>query len=42
MLTLPPFNDLDDNGIIGLFPEEEKLVKVIQLIEEINFNAGNA
>lgn len=42
MLTLPPFNDLDDNGIIGLFPEEEKLVKVIQLIEEINLNAGNA
>ena len=40
MLTQPPFNDQDDNGIIGIFPEEDKLVKVIQLIEEINQNAG--
>lgn len=40
MLTQPPFNDQDDNGIIGIFPEEDKLVKVIQLIEEINHNAG--
>ncbi|MDD2987174.1 hypothetical protein [Flavobacterium sp.] len=39
-LTQPPFNDLDDNGIIGVFDEEEKLIKVIQLVEEINFNAG--
>jgi type I restriction enzyme R subunit len=40
MLTQPPFNDLDDNGVIGIFPDEEKLVKVIKLIEEINQNAG--
>lgn len=40
MLTQPPFNDQDDNGIIGIFPEEDKLVKVIQLIEEVNYNAG--
>lgn len=40
MLTQPPFNDQDDNGIIGIFPEEDKLVKVIQLIEEVNQNAG--
>ena len=40
MLTQVPFNDQDDNGIIGIFPEEDKLVKVIQLIEEINHNAG--
>lgn len=42
MLTQAPFNDQDDNGIIGIFPEEDKLVKVIQLIEEINHNAGIA
>jgi type I restriction enzyme R subunit len=36
MLTQPPFNDLDDNGVIGIFPDEEKLVKVIKLIEEVN------
>ena len=42
MLTQAPFNDLDDNGIIGIFPEEEKLIKVIQLIDEVNLNAGNA
>jgi type I restriction enzyme R subunit len=40
MLTSPPFNDLDDNGIIGIFPEEEKLIKIIQLIDEVNYNAG--
>ncbi len=40
MLTQSPFNDQDDNGIIGVFPEEDKLVKVIQLIEEVNQNAG--
>lgn len=40
MLTQPPFNDQDDNGIIGIFPEEDQLVKVIQLIDEINHNAG--
>lgn len=40
MLTQPPFNDQNDNGIIGIFPDEEKLVKVIQLIEEVNQNAG--
>lgn len=40
MLTQAPFNDQDENGIIGIFPEEDKLVKVIQLIEEINHNAG--
>jgi type I restriction enzyme R subunit len=40
MLTQPPFNDQDDNGIIGIFPEEDKLIKVIQLIEEVNQNVG--
>lgn len=40
MLTQSPFNDQDDNGIIGIFPEEDKLIKVIQLIEEVNHNAG--
>ena len=40
MLTQAPFNDHDDNGIIGIFTEEDKLIKVIQLIEEINHNAG--
>jgi type I restriction enzyme R subunit len=42
MLTQAPFNDLDDNGIIGIFQEEEKLIKVIQLVEEVNLNAGIA
>lgn len=40
MLTQPPFNDHDDNGIIGIFPENEKLLKVIQLIDELNQNVG--
>ncbi|MFN4199528.1 MAG: type I restriction-modification enzyme R subunit C-terminal domain-containing protein, partial [Flavobacterium sp.] len=40
MLTQSPFNDQDDNGIIGIFPEEEKLIKVIQLVDQINLNAG--
>lgn len=42
MLTQSPFNDQDDNGIIGVFPEEEKLIKVIQLIDEVNMNVGSA
>lgn len=42
MLTQPPFNDLDDNGIIGIFPEEDKLIKIIQLVDEVNYNAGLA
>jgi type I restriction enzyme R subunit len=40
MLTQPPFNDLDDNGVIGIFPDEEELIKVIKLIELINQNEG--
>jgi type I restriction enzyme R subunit len=40
MLTQPPFNDLHDNGVIGIFPEEDKLVRVIQLIDELNQNVG--
>ena len=40
MLTQPPFNDLDDSGVFGIFPDEEKLVAVIQLIDDVNKNAG--
>lgn len=40
LLTQAPFNEQHDQGVFGIFPEEDQLVKVIQLIDEINHNAG--
>jgi type I restriction enzyme R subunit len=31
MLTQPPFNDLDDNGVIGIFPDEGKFYEFFKL-----------
>lgn len=40
MLTQSPFNAQNDNGIFGIFQDEEdKLIKVIQLVEKLNQNA---
>ena len=37
-LTAPPFTDMDDSGVIGLF-EENKILELKYLIEEVNRNA---
>lgn len=43
MLTQSPFTDQNDEGIMGIFNDEDsKIFKVIQLIEEVNQNAGMA
>jgi len=38
-LTSPPFTDMDDSGVIGLF-EDNSAHKLISLIKEVNGNAG--
>jgi type I restriction enzyme R subunit len=41
MLTQSPFNTLNDNGIFGIFNDDEnKIYKVIQLVNTINSNAS--
>jgi type I restriction enzyme R subunit len=35
MLTQPPFTDMDDHGILGIFEESHKASKIVKLIEEI-------
>lgn len=40
MLTQPPFTDIDDYGLFGVFKDDEKSGKIIQLIEQINVNAN--
>lgn len=40
MLTQSPFNAQNDNGIFGVFEnEDDKMFKVIQLVEKLNHNA---
>ena len=39
MLYEPPFNDLNDQGISGVFDEDTDLLKVFSIIDEINENA---
>lgn len=39
LLTQPPFNDHHDNGIIGLF-EEQDVRKIVSLIDTVNENIG--
>lgn len=40
MLTQSPFNTLNDNGIIGVFQDEDaKIHKIIDLLKEVNQNA---
>src|SRR5690606_35781739 len=40
-LTSPPFTDMDDSGVIGLF-EDNSAHKLISLIKEVNNNAEGA
>jgi type I restriction enzyme R subunit len=42
LLTKSPFNEQHDQGVFGIFPEEEKLIKIIQVIDQVNKNAGIA
>ena len=35
----PPFTDLNDQGLSGVFDEDAVLVKVVKIIDEINENA---
>ncbi|APA92224.1 DEAD/DEAH box helicase family protein [Myroides sp. ZB35] len=39
MLTQPPFTDYSDQGVMGVFKDTSKIVKIIQLIEKVNNNA---
>lgn len=39
MLYEPPFTDLNDQGINGVFDDEAELVKVVKIIDLINGNA---
>jgi type I restriction enzyme R subunit len=39
LLTQAPFNEQHDQGVFGIFPEEDKVMKVIQVINEVNQNA---
>lgn len=39
LLTQAPFNEHHDQGIFGIFHEEEKIMKVIQVINQVNENA---
>lgn len=42
LLTKPPFNENFDNGILGAFKDENKIVKIISIIDDVNRNAGVA
>lgn len=42
LLTKPPFNENHDKGIFGVFGEEEKIVRIISILDEVNGNAGIA
>ena len=39
MLYQPPFTDLNDQGLSGVFDQDAILVKVVKIIDEINENA---
>ena len=36
MLYQPPFTDLNDQGLSGVFDEDAVLVKVVKIIDEID------
>lgn len=39
LLTQAPFNEQHDQGVFGIFPEEDQVMKVIQVINQVNQNA---
>lgn len=39
MLFEPPFTDLNDQGLIGVFEDEAEVVKIVKIIDVINGNA---
>jgi type I restriction enzyme R subunit len=39
MLYEPPFTDLNDQGISGVFDNDADLIKVVRIIDLINNNA---
>ena len=42
LLTQAPFNENHGDGIFGIFPEEDKVFKIIQVLNQVNENAGFA
>jgi type I restriction enzyme R subunit len=42
LLTQAPFNENHGEGIFGIFPEEDKVFKIIQVLNQVNENAGIA
>lgn len=42
LLTQAPFDQLHDQGIFGIFPEDDKLEMVIKIVNQVNQNAGFA
>lgn len=42
MLYEPPFTDLNDQGISGVFDDDGDLIKIVKIIDFINGNAGVA
>ena len=42
MLYQPPFTDLNDQGISGVFNEKDDLIKIVSIIDKINENALTA
>jgi type I restriction enzyme R subunit len=41
MLFEPPFTNLNDQGIMGIF-DDEQVVRIIRIIDGVNGNAGIA
>jgi len=39
MLFEPPFTDINDQGLIGVFKDEADVVKIVRIIDDINNNA---
>lgn len=42
LLTQSPFNEQHDQGVFGIFPEEDKFETIIKVINQVNLNAGYA
>lgn len=42
LLTQSPFNEQHDQGVFGIFPKEDELINIIQIINTVNQNAGFA